>query len=509
MSAAGATGAAEPPAEKPSLKRLFGNATIYGVGQFLVSVIGMIADPLLSYLLTRADFGLLGLTRSVSNLLANVYRLGLDGAANRFYYEVEHDPVARRRVVGTLNTFLLAWLLLLTAAQEIFGPAVYRRLFDDVPYAPYGRFVAYALLCNGFVAVAQTIWAAQERARRLVGLRIATALLTNAAMFGLLLTTHLGVRSVYWAQVLAPTAMLYVHLRFAWGTFGFAWEPRVLGRALAFSLPMVVHLGSHWALDTADRLLLDRYLGREAVGLYTVAYGTTSTLLQVNGAINGAYVPQFIRALSQGERAFVARAITYFLGAAAAAALGFLALGPTLIRAVYAARFAPAAALVPPLALGAFFHALYLIYVNGLFQAKRTTFIPVYTALAGAVNIGLNLWWIPRMGAMGAAWATLAGYAALFLLFRFGCNRVMRLPFERGRLARALGAAAVAAAVAWILDGRFPLWVELPAKLAAVLLAPILLVATGFLTHEERMWISDRLARIRRRLPGASSKGAA
>src|SRR5690606_31497574 len=132
---------------------------------------------------------------------------------------------------------------------------------------------------------------------------------------------------------------------------------------------------------------------------------------------------------------------------------------PTVIRAFYAAQFEGAAALTMPLSLAAFFHAVYLIYVNGLFQAKRTGMIPVYTTIAGAVNVGLNALWIPRLGVSGAAWATLAGYAALAIVFRFGCDRVVRLPLERGRLARLLGAAAAAAAAAWWIDGRFPLWI--------------------------------------------------
>lgn len=501
--AAGAGGAGDKP-HQPSLRRLFGNASIYGIGQFLVSVISLITDPVLSYLLTRADFGLLGLTRSVQNLLVNGYRLGLDGAANRFYYEVEADPEATRRTLGTLNAFLLGWILLLTAAQELFGPAVYARLFTDVPYHPWGRFVAYSLLIGSLTAVPHVVWAAQERAARLVGLRLLGSLLSTGVAFGLLLAAKLGVVSLFWSGIITPTLMLPIYLRFGWGALGFAWDPAVLRRALAFSLPMVVHLSSHWALEAADRLLLERYLGREAVGLYSIAYGTTSTVLMVNASINGAYVPQFIRALGAGQHAFIARSITYFLGASTAATLGFLALAPTIIRAFYASHVVGAAALTPPLALAGVLHAVYLIDVNGLFQAHRTRVIPFCTVAAGAVNIGLNLWWIPRIGVAGAAWATTLGYAALALFFRLARGRVMSLPFERGRLARVFGVAIPVAAAAWLVDGRFPVWIEAPIKIALLLAAIIALVATGFLTHEERMWIKDRLARARRRLTGAA-----
>ena len=47
-----------PPPEVPksSLARLFKNASIYGAGQFVTTIIGFVTGPILSYLLTRADF---------------------------------------------------------------------------------------------------------------------------------------------------------------------------------------------------------------------------------------------------------------------------------------------------------------------------------------------------------------------------------------------------------------------------------------------------------------------
>ncbi|MDI3286256.1 oligosaccharide flippase family protein [Polyangium sp. 15x6] len=477
---------------RSSVSRLFRNATIYGVGQLAVSLISFAADPLLSYLLTRADFGLLGLTRTTTNLLASGYRLGLDGAVNRMYFDVERDPEAQRRALGTVNAFLLGWALLLTVAQEIFGPAIYARVFSGVPYAPYGRFVAYALLCNTLIAVAQTVWGAQERAKKLVGVRITSALLTNAIMFGLLGLSGLGVMSVYIAQVVGPTIMLWVHLRFAYRSFGFAFDLTVLRRALAFGLPMVVHLSSHWALEAADRLLIEKYLGRDAVGLYTVAYGSTTTLFMINQSVNGAYVPQFMRAHGKpDEEKFIGRAITLVLLTVSAATLGFVIFAPTIVRTLYSARFAEAAPLTMVLSLAAPLHAVYLVHVGALFHASRTRIIPVLTLVAGLANIGLNVWALPRYGIVGAAWATLLGYAILALLFWAGA-RGERLPYEKGRLARIAFVAVCVTAAAMGVDGRFSVAVELGLKLAIAVAAPVLLAATGFLTDEERAWIANK-----------------
>ena len=497
----GAEVEAAPEIPKPSLLRLFNNATVYGVGQVVTSIIGFVTSPILSYLLTRADFGLLGVTRSISGMLTSFYRLGLDGAANRFHYDVEHDRAAMRRTVGSLNAFMLVWLVLLTAGLELLGPPLYDRLADGLPYAIYGRFIAYGALCDGLTAIPHALWGAQEKAKRIVGLRVATTLLSQTLTLTLLLTTKLGVMAVFWAGIVTPTLMLSVYLRYAYGTFGFAWDGRAIKQALAFGLPMVVHLSSHWILDAADRLMLDAYLGREAVGLYTAAYGSVGSLIMINMSVNSAFAPQFTRAHGDpAQREFVRKAVTWFLAAAAAASFAFMSLSGTMIRLVYSAKFAESARLVPILCISTFFQAVYLIYVNGLFHSKRTRIIPVGTVIAGAANVGLNALLIPRFGILGAAWATLAGYATLAFVFGVGCKWVTKIPFDRKRLVQLLVPIGALAALSWAIDGVFPVFVEAPLKVAIVVAGWPALSASGFIGDEERAWVRGRLAAYRAKI---------
>lgn len=489
-----------PPAPPSSLRRLFANASIYGIGSFAVSAIGLILDPVLSYRLTRADFGLLGLCTSIAGMLTALYTAGLDSAANRSWFEVEHDESARRRVIGTSLTFLLAWILLLTVAQEIAGPAVYERLFDGLPYHPYGRLVALGLLLSALTAIPRALWAAREDVKRLVGLRVAAQLAGSAVLVGLLWWTDAGPLSVLVAEVVAPALLLWPFLRFARRDFGFAWDSEALRTSLAFGLPMVVHLTSHWALNAADRLVIDHMLGRDAVGLYSVAYKSSiSVLITVNLSINGAYVPQFMRAQGKPEQVdFVARAVTAFVAASAGAVLAIVALGPTVLRAVYSSRFTDAAPLVPILSIGALLQSLYLISVNGLFQARRTRLLPVLTLLSGLANVAFCWWWIPSWGLVGAAWATTASYAVLAVLVWLACRTVTPIPWQTGRLVRLMLVLAVASIASWLVDGRLALAAEVAAKLGILLAAPLALAASGFFTAQEHQWFRDHvLARLR------------
>lgn len=497
----------QPPAEaiaQPgSLRRLLKNASLYGIGSAAASAIGIAIDPVLSYHLTRQDFGMLGLCASISGMLGATYTAGLDAAVGRQYYDVEHDEAARRRLVGTLNTFHVAWLLLLTGLQELLGPWLYDHFFPGMPYAPYGRLIMLALVLNAITAMPRALWTARENVTVLVRLRVAASLVSALLLYVLLVFGHLGPQSVLIAEVLTPFVLVFPYLRFGWGTFGFAWHPAVLGPALAYSIPMIVHLTSHWVLNAADRLVIERLLGRGDVGLYSVAYKATAALITVNLSINGAYVPQFMRAQRDPEqRAFVGQAVTWFLGVAALATLGLLCLGPTLLRAVYDPRFAEASGLVAILCTGALFQAGYLIGVNGLFFAQKTRLIPVLTVISGAANIGLCFWWIPPFGLIGAAWATTVSYAILALLVGLACRKATPIALQVGRLARIAGVFTAASLAASLVDGRLDVIPELAAKAAIAVCAPLLLVPLGFFTATERQWLRERVHGILRLLPG-------
>src|SRR5262249_52026288 len=68
---------------------------------------------------------------------------------------------------------------------------------------------------------------------------------------------------------------------------------------------------------------------------------------------------------------------------------------------------------------------------------------PMVTAAAATTNIALNVALIPRFGMMGAAWATVAGYAVMAVLGGSISHRLYPIPLEWASLLR-IAAAALA-----------------------------------------------------------------
>ena len=108
---------------------------------------------------------------------------------------------------------------------------------------------------------------------------------------------------------------------------------------------------------------------------------------------------------------------------------------------------------------------------------------------AAALNVALNLILIPPYGMMGAAIATVAAYALMFVLMTWYAQRVFPVPYQWRRVATAVVAALVLLLAGKLLDVGF-----VPALLLA-LAYPLALAVLGFYLPGERARLRALMAR--------------
>jgi O-antigen/teichoic acid export membrane protein len=165
------------------------------------------------------------------------------------------------------------------------------------------------------------------------------------------------------------------------------------------------------------------------------------------------------------------------------------------------------------LATGVALYALYLALVVILGRTGRTGFNFPATAAGTAVNVALNLALVPPFEIVGAGLALVASYVVVLALMYWFTQRLFFVPYEWGRLARLVVAAAAVVGAGELL---------LPTTGAAGLVSrallwlafPVVLWASGFFTAEERRSLSvlarprELAARLRLALTAARAAPA-
>jgi O-antigen/teichoic acid export membrane protein len=197
------------------------------------------------------------------------------------------------------------------------------------------------------------------------------------------------------------------------------------GGWLKTSAPLLVMGACEIVMQTADVLIVSRYLPPTDVGIYFAAAKTMSLVLFVHYAVGSAAANRFATLFARGDRAalqpLVADAVRWTFWPSLAAAVVLLAFGWPLLW-LFGPAFTAGYPVMFILVMGFLFRAAmgpseFLLNMMG--QQKLCAAVLAVTA---ALNVALNFALVPRFGLVGAATAT-----ALSLMFAASMNnRVAR-----------------------------------------------------------------------------------
>lgn len=421
-----------------SMKRLGLNSGIYALGNLLTRGLVFLLVPVLTRVLTPAEYGILAITTTVGNLLAMVFSCGIDGVVTRMYFKYNSEK-ERRNLYGTLLVF---WLIVPTSCAlilDVLGRAGCLDFYPGVPFHPYLQITIWTSCFSIFIGLPQAIYITLQKPLKVMRLTITSALATVGLSIYLVVYLHQGIMGSLRATFISAglMAVIAIILMARLASWEFSWNK--LKAALKFSLPIVPHTMSQWVLSVSDRLILGCYVSAGSLGLYSLGYQFGALVVLFSGSIMNAFTPLITAQLiDEHSRDKVPLLGTYVLLSITIIGLGLALFGEDLIRFLTPLQFHSAQKVVPLVVLGYVFHGVYLVWSCGTWFSMRTTWMSFLTILAGAINIGLNFWLIPRWGIMAAAFNTAVAYGVLALLHGYLAEKLYPIAWEYKRWAKML-----------------------------------------------------------------------
>ena len=181
------------------------------------------------------------------------------------------------------------------------------------------------------------------------------------------------------------------------------------GRWLTMSLPLLAMYVAELVLQNADVFVLTAYLPPSDVGMYFAAAKTMALVMFIHYAVGSAAAKRFATLSTRGAddelKSFIGDAVRWTFWPSLAVAILILALGKPLLW-LFSPQFVDAYPLMFVLAFGylaraAMGPAEFLLNMIGAQRQCAAVLI-----LSAALNIGLNLILVPRLGIWGAGIAT-------------------------------------------------------------------------------------------------------
>ena len=449
-----------------SAVRLFFHGGIYTLSRLANVALGVVLLPLYARHLGTDGFGTISLMATVGGFLGLVIIQGLPGAWFRLRFD-EADEAGIRKFETTIVWYLIASGLGIVGLVTLLGTPLSRWVTPGIPYLPLGLLTASAAFANVFPALYERKLQVEERPVAFGIFNLGRTLLQAALVVVFVVALDRGARGAIEATTLAAGinmigSLIMIHP----GSWRLVSKPR-LARSLGYGIPLVPHSLAGLINDLIDRILVNSMLGLSAVGVYSMGYRIASLGQVVATSLNQAFGPIFVRILNDADaarrdgdarKADAELQRAGRLGLLTVAGAGCLVVALTAVaREVLMVLATPAFQdswkVVGVVGGGVIAWACYFPFSQAiLYNPARVRWLMATTGLAALVNIGANLVLLPKLGIMGAAWATLVSDVVLAIVAYLFARKSTFVPYERGRWLGALASLGAGLAGLWVLD---------------------------------------------------------
>lgn len=413
--------------------------------------------------MTVQDYGLINLFVSYLWIFTIVMSLNFHTGIGRYIYSEDAE------FGSFLGTSLLAiGSIYLVAAIVVFFYIDYFARILGLP-----RQVVFLMLFVVLGQIAESLFTQvaifRQRSSLLLKMVSIKASATFLLSIGLLLTmSSEKYLAVLYADAVASLAIFVYVLASLRATVRWSFEVNHMRYLAKYSLPLIPYMLSLTLLSQFDRVLIDRYFGKEATGLYSLAYNIGILLLMVVTAVLNTFNPAFFDALNKKDYMRVIKDSKNIFALAVVVTGVLVLFGQDLAAIVAPAKYSRAFDLIPIVAIGGLCFVIFQIWVRVIAYVNRTILISTIAVVATATNLSLNYWLLPVAGYKVAALTTVVAY----LMMSFGCvvmlNYVVRL-FKVNVLPEMIYVIALAALTLFFHNFDLPFLVTITLKVTVLL----------------------------------------
>jgi len=443
------------------LKALASQTMVYGVSTILGRLINFALYPTFSYLLEgTSDLGVVTNLYAYVALLNVLCVMGME-TTFFFYANKKSEESAFNNgftiilgAAGIISLLVFLGAPLIDSIQQTGNPVYYRLiagtlLFDALAILPFARMRH------------------RNKARKFALLKFLGIILNVAFsllfLFGCkymadhpVLGPYLGpekmVFYIFLANFLVSGITLLIIVREFKG-FKPSFDGAVMNELFRYSWPLIAVGLAAWVNENMDKSIMANLVpgtmeeGYSQTGIYGAVYKLSIAMALVVQAFKFAAEPFFFSIQKDGDaKETYALVLKWFVIMECMVFLG-VALNLDLILLILEEKYRIGKNVVPIVLLGQLFLGIYY-NLSIWYKLTEKTIWGLYMSLAGAaVTITLLFTLVPKMGYIGAAWATFASFLVMMLISFYEGRKHYPIPYEYKKVAMYI----ILAVVFWLI----------------------------------------------------------
>lgn len=400
------------PAAKASMALLFANLVLKGLS--------LISGPVFTRLMSTEQYGIVSTFTSWQSMLSVIITLNLSqGVFNNGMLDFKDNRDEFELSLLTISSLLtVAFFAIFSAFKQHFTDAL------EIP-----SILIYVMILYFLVVPAYQFWSGRQRYE--FKYKALTILTIGSAVISLIVGI-IAVVSVKESKTAIARVCVMEGTNIVLGLFFYIYliikakcriKLSYCMYALKFNLPLLPHYLSMYVLSSSDRIMIAKMINTSATAIYSVAYTVASVINIVWQSIEASLSPWIYEKLSRNDKESVRKVTFDIVLLFAALCLVSTLFAPEIMLILAPKSYSEGVYVIPPVAAGVFFTALYSLYMRIELYYKKTGFAAIATCIAAAANILLNYIFIRRFGFIAAGYTTMACYILLSLFHYYNVKK--------------------------------------------------------------------------------------
>lgn len=408
-----------------ALRQLTKDSAIYGGVDLLSKTLSFFTFPIIAASLSPNAFGVLELISTVIALLSLVMNCGLNNSVQRFYWDKDTLTEMQPSIVTsglyaqlafgfiTMAFGLASIPIVLPRMQESEWPITWIAMVSALAVTTFSQWSQYAL---DVIRLHFAPW-------RFFFLAILSRIATTSLGLVAVIVLGLGIDGLLAAQALSlmlvmPLALWMIRKDLRPASFSWIWFKELVH----FGYPFIYAGLAYWLFGSMDRWMLASMTSVAEVGIYSVAFRFASVVLFMSAAFGQAWSPAAIKIRSEYPdtyRLIYGQVLLALVFVMLAVGGGLALFSGEIIILIMPMEYLPSALPLTILCFGMLLQATQQVTAIGISIAKKTYIFARLAWTTAIINLVSNLFFIPHLGASGAALATSFSFCVLTLSYLY------------------------------------------------------------------------------------------
>jgi len=390
---------------------LFKNIGLFTIGSFGSKIVAFLMLPLYTAILSTADYGTVDLLQSTAQLLMPIFLLSIQDATLRFGMDVNYK---KEDVLSTtINVVFKGTVLLLI------GILIISFLNIVEISAIYWTFLFFTFFLGSLNNCFNLYLKAENKASIIAAGGILCTVITCTSNIICLVVFKLGINGYMISNLLG--IFFQVVFQFVFGKIYNNLHLKKYNNLskpmISYSAPLITNSIAWWVNNVSDRYVLTWIHGAATNGIYAVAYKIPTILTTFQNVFYNAWSISAISEFDKKDKdGFIGNNYTLYSLLSIVVCSLILFFNIPIAKMLYSADYFVAWQYVPFLLVSTVFNGI-AQFEGSLFAAtKKTKEVSTTTFIGAVVNIIGNFILIYKLGAVGAALATMIGYIVTWVL---------------------------------------------------------------------------------------------